>query len=414
MKLSSLFRGKSGVLRGNFLILTLSWVIMYAAGPIPQTYASLYYLSLGADAFLLSIIGFAGSVAIALVQLPGGYLADKHGRRWLVATMTYGLAFGTFFFIFAPSWPFIMIGSIVQSVCAIYGPALMAMVIDSLPPENRGTGYSLQSVITSLVLLPAPLIAQYLVLRFNLDLGMRVAYTIVLVAYFATATLRLKLKETLPPNDTEDRPKILEALRDFPKSVKESIGVWGRLSRSSFYLFLASMSINGIVVACYTYFVVYATEVLSITESQRALIMVFMYITIAVPGILAGLSMDVLGRKHFLILGYLLYIPGMLLFVNADFNMLLLAFFFYGLGNMLQVNSYQVLMGDMIPRKLRGTATGCIQFFMYLAQALLQVLVGFLYAFVSPQLPFLLLAAAALPFALLVAFKVSEPAVKEI
>jgi DHA1 family multidrug resistance protein-like MFS transporter len=414
MKLSSLFRGKSGVLRGNFLILTLSWVIMYAAGPIPQTYASLYYLSLGADAFLLSIIGFAGSVAIALVQLPGGYLADKHGRRWLVATMTYGLAFGTFFFIFAPSWPFIMIGSIVQSVCAIYGPALMAMVIDSLPPENRGTGYSLQSVITSLVLLPAPLIAQYLVLRFNLDLGMRVAYTIVLVAYFATATLRLKLKETLPPNDTEDRPKILEALRDFPKSVKESIGVWGRLSRSSFYLFLASMSINGIVVACYTYFVVYATEVLSITESQWALIMAFMYITIAVPGILAGLSMDVLGRKHFLILGYLLYIPGMLLFVNADFNMLLLAFFFYGLGNMLQVNSYQVLMGDMIPRKLRGTATGCIQFFMYLAQALLQVLVGFLYAFVSPQLPFLLLAAAALPFALLVAFKVSEPAVKEI
>ena len=414
MKLSSLFRGKSGVLRGNFLILTLSWVIMYSAGPIPQTYASLYYLSLGADAFLLSIIGFAGSVAIAVVQLPGGYLADKHGRRWLVATMTYGLAFGTFFFIFAPSWPFIMIGSIVQSVCAIYGPALMAMVIDSLPPENRGTGYSLQSVVTSLVLLPAPLIAQYLVLRFNLDLGMRVAYTIVLVAYFATATLRLKLKETLPPTDAGDRPKILEALREFPKSVKESIGVWSKLSRSSFYLFLASMSINGIVVACYTYFVVYATEVLSITESQWALVMAFMYITIAVPGILAGLSMDVLGRKHFLILGYLLYIPGMLLFVNADFNMLLLAFFFYGLGNMLQVNSYQVLMGDMIPRHLRGTATGCIQFFMYLAQALLQVLVGFLYAFVSPQLPFLLLAAAALPFALLVAFKVSEPAVKEI
>jgi MFS family permease len=414
MKLHSLFCGKSAVLRGNFLILTLSWVIMYSAGPIPQTYASLYYLSLGADAFLLSIIGFAGSVAIALVQLPGGYLADKHGRRWLVATMTYGLAFGTFFFIFAPSWPFIILGSIIQSVCAIYGPALMAMVIDSLPPETRGTGYSLQSVITSLVLLPAPLIAQYLVLRFNLDFGMRIAYTIVLVAYFATATLRLKLKETLPRNIGGSHPKILEAIQDFPKSVKESIGVWRKLSKSSFYLFLASMSINGIVVACYTYFVVYATTVLKITESQWALVMAFMYITIAVPGILAGLSMDVLGRKRFLILGYLLYIPGMVLFVNADFNMLLAAFFFYGLGNMLQVNSYQVLMGDMIPRNLRGTATGCIQFFMYLSQALLQVLVGFLYAFVSPQLPFLLLAAAALPFALLIGFKVSEPAIKEI
>jgi len=414
MKLSSLFRGESAVLRGNFLILTLSWAIMYFAGPIPQTYASLYYLSLGADEFLLSVIAFAGSIAIALVQLPGGYLADKHGRRWLVSTMTYGLAVGSFFFIIAPSWPFIMLGMIIQSVCAVYGPALMAMVIDSLPPEHRGAGYSFQSVVTSLVLLPAPLIAQYLVLTFDFDLGMRIAYTIVMVAYFATATLRLKLKETLPPNEAASRPKIVEALREYPKSVKESIGVWRKLSKSAFYLFLASTSINAIVVSCYTYFVVYATSVLSITESQWALVMAFMYLTIAIPGIIAGLSMDVFGRKRFVILGYLLYIPGMVLFVNADFNMLLLAFFFYGLGNMLQLNSYQVLMGDMIPRNLRGTATGCIQFFMYLVQGILQITVGFLYAFVSPQLPFFLLAAAAVPFAALVALKVSEPSVKEI
>jgi MFS family permease len=414
MKLSSLFRGESAVLKGNFLILTLSWTIMYFAIPIPQTYASLYYLSLGADEFLLSIIGFAGSIVIALVQFPGGYLADKHGRRWLVATMTYGLAFGTFFFIIAPSWPFIMLGMIIQSICAIYGPALIAIVIDSLPPENRGAGYSFQLTVANLVLLPAPLIAQYLTLTFNFDVGMRVAYTIVMVAYFATATLRLKLKETLLPNDASNRPKILDALREYPKSVKESIGVWRKLSKSAFYLFLATISINGIVVSCYTYFVVYATSVLSITESQWALVMAFMYSTIAIPIILAGLSMDIFGRKRFLILGYLLYIPSMILFVNADFNMLLLAFFFYGLGNMLQLNSYQVLMGDMIPRNLRGTATGCIQFFMYLSQALLQVLVGFLYAFVSPQLPFLLLAAAAVPFAVLVALKVFEPSVKEI
>jgi len=414
MKLSSVFRGESAVLRSNFLILTLSWVIMYFAIPIPQTYASLYYLSLGADEFLLSVIGFAGSIAIALVQFPGGYLADKHGRRWLVATMTYGLAFGTFFFIIAPSWPFIMLGMIIQSICAIYGPALIAMVIDSLPPEKRGAGYSFQLTVANLVLLPAPLIAQYLTLTFNFDLGMRLAYTVVMVAYFATATLRLKLKETLPPDVANNRPKIVEALREYPKSVKESIGVWRKLSKSAFYVFLATISMNGMVVSCYTYFVVYATSVLGITESQWALVIAFMYLTIAIPSILAGLSMDAFGRKRFLILGYLLYIPGMILFINADFNMLLLAFFFYGLGNMMQLNSYQVLMGDMIPRKLRGTANGCIQFFMYLVQAVLQLVVGFLYAFVSPQLPFLLLAATAVPFAAFIAFKVSEPAVKEV
>jgi dipeptide/tripeptide permease len=58
--------------------------------------------------------------------------------------------------------------------------------------------FSFQSVITTLVLLPAPLIAQYLVVTFNFDLGMRIAYSLVAAAYFAIAILRLKLKETLP------------------------------------------------------------------------------------------------------------------------------------------------------------------------------------------------------------------------
>jgi MFS family permease len=414
MKLSPLFRGESSLLKGNFLLLTVSWAIMYFAHPIPSTYASLYYLSLGADAFLLSVIGFAGSIAIALVQFPGGYLADKHGRRWLIATMSYGLALGTLFFIFAPSWHFIMIGLIVQNACAIYAPALMAMLLDSLPPENRGAGYSFQSVVLNLVLLPAPLIAQYLIFVFNFDLGMRVAYTIVTVAYFAAATLRLRLKETLPSNDANGHPRIMTAVREYPKAVKEGLSVWRRVPKSAFYLFLVSISINGLVVSCQMYFVVYATSVLSITESQWALVMAFMYLSVALPGILAGLGMDVLGRKRFLILGYLLYIPGMILFVSADFTALLLAFFFFGLGNTLQLNSYQVMLGDMIPRSLRGTAAGCIHFFMYLVQAVFQIFVGFLYAFVAPQLPFLLLAGVALPFSVLILFKVFEPSVKEV
>jgi hypothetical protein len=103
----------------------------------------------------------------------------------------------------------------------------------------------------------------------------------------------------------------------------------------------------------------------------------------------------------------------MILFINADFNMLLLAFFFFGLGNLLQLNSYQVLMGDLVPRNLRGTATGCLQFFMFIMQAALQVLVGLLYAFVSPQLPFLLLALTAIPLSVFVFWRVYEPIVKE-
>jgi hypothetical protein len=50
---------------------------------------------------------------------------------------------------------------------------------------------------------------------------------------------------------------------------------------------------------------------------------------------------------------------------------------------------------------------------MFLMQAILQVLVGVLYAFVNPQLPFFLLAATAIPLSIFVFWKVHEPAVKE-
>jgi MFS family permease len=414
MPYSELFRGDKAVLRGNFLLITVSWIILFAFQPIPDTYASLYYIHLGASTFLLSILGFAGSIAVALVQFPGGYLADKHGRRWLIVSMTFGLAISSLFFVFAPSWQFILIGLLLQNLFSIYGPALMAMVIDSLPPENRGAGFSLQSVITTLVLLPAPLIAQYLVVIFNFDLGMRVAYTIVSGAYFAIAILRLKLKETLPADGSKPRIQLFDILRNYPKAVKEGIYVWTKVPKSAFNLFLAIIIVNGLVVSCQLYFVVYATTILKITLEQWAIVTAFRYLSIAIPGILAGLAMDTLGRKRFLILGYLLYVPGMVLFINADFYRLLLAFFFFGLGNLLQLNSYQVLMGDLIPRGLRGTATGCLQFFMFIMQAIMQIAIGFLYSYVSPELPFLVLAGSAIPLSIFVLIRVYEPSIKEV
>jgi MFS family permease len=420
MRLSERLRGENAVLTGNFLVLMVTWVLMYSTQPIPDTYSSLYYLSLGATPFLLSVMFFAGSLAVAFVQVPGGYLADKNGRRWLIATMSFGLALGYLFFIFAPSWHFIVLGMVIQNLCLIYQPALMAMMLDSLEPGKRGTGFNFQSVLLSLISLPAPLIAAVLILvngqyvSPQSDFGMRIAYTIVLVAYLVAAALRVKLKETLVSNGNNGRPKILQAFREYPKCIRESWLVWGKVPKSAFYLFLTTIGINSLVAGCQIFFVIYATEVLKITGAQYAVVIAFMYLSIALPGLVAGFRMDVAGRKRFLVLGYLLYIPAMLLFVVADFYLLLVAFFLFGLGNMLRVNSSQVLLGDLIPRDLRGKAIGFLQLFLYLTQAFVYLLIGFLYSFVAPWLPFVLLAAAAVPFGLLVVFKISDPQIKEV
>jgi len=420
MGISDQLWGKNAVLSGNFLVLIITWVLMYSTQPIPDTYASLYYVSLGATPFLMSLMFFIGALATAFVQFPGGYLAYKHGRRWLVATMSFGLAIGYVFYVFAPSWHFIVIGMVIQNLCLIYTPALMSMMLDSLEPSKRGTGFNFQSVLMNLIMIPAPLIAAALVLvggeyvSPQSDLGMRIAFSIVLVAYTIAAFLRLKLKETLPFNGENDRPNILQAFREYPKIVRESWQVWSKVPRSAYYLFLTTIVINSLVSVCHIFFVLYATTAVNITKTQYAVAMAFSFIAIAVPALLAGFRMDVTGRKRFLVLGYLLYIPAMLLFIVGDFYMLMIALFLYLLGNLLRVNSSQVLLGDLVPRALRGKAVGFLQFFLYLAQAFVFLLGGFLYEFVNPQLPFLLLATAAAPLALLVMLKVSEPKIKEV
>jgi MFS family permease len=420
MGLSDRFRGENAVLSGNFLILMLTWVLMYSTQPITDTFSSKYYLSLGATPWILSVMFFVGSLAIAFVQFPGGYLADKNGRRWLIATMSFGLALGYLFFIFAPSWRFIVLGMIVQNLCLLYTPALMAIMLDSLGPEKKGTGLNFQSVLMALISLPAPIIAAALVLvkgeyvSPQSDFGMRIAFAIVLVAYLIAAAMRLKLKETLPPKGEKARPHIFRAFKEYPKVVRESWQVWGKVPKSAFYLFLTTIGINSLVAGCQVFFVVYATDVMKITGAEYAIAVAFMYLSIAIPAVLAGLRMDSAGRKRFLVLGYILYVPAMLLFAVSNFYLLLASFFLFGLGNMLRVNSSQALLGDLIPRDQRGKAVGFLQFFLYLTQAIAFLIVGFLYSFVAPWLPFVLLAVAAVPLGLVVVFKISDPKIKEI
>ena len=420
MRLNKNFLSERGFLKGNFLILIITWILMYATQPIPSTFESLYFLSLGADTFLLSVIGFVGSLTIALVQVPGGYLADQHGRRWLIVTMTFGLAAGYLFFMLAPSWHFMVLGMTLQSLCLIYQPALLATLLDSVTPEKRGIGFNFQSVLLNFVALPAPLIAAALVLvngeyvSPQSDSGMRIAYTIVFAAYVGAAVLRLRLKETLPANNGDNRPRILQAFREYPRCLRECWNVWRQVPKSASYLFVSMVSINGVVAGCQIFFVVYAKEVLGITGLQWAIVMAFMYLSIALPALFAGFRMDATGRKRFLVLGFLLYVPAMLLFMNADFTLLLVAFFLFGLGNMLRVNSSQALLGDLIPRELRGKAAGFLQFVLFFTQAFVYLLIGFLYSYVAPQLPFLLLAVVAVPLALLLIFRISEPKVKEV
>ena len=84
------------------------------------------------------------------------------------------------------------------------------------------------------------------------------------------------------------------------------------------------------------------------------------------------------------------------------------------MGQMLQGSSYNSLIGDLIPKELRGKVIGCGQFLIYISQAVAQLMIGTLDQYVSPLTPFLLLAVGAIPLSAVVALKVFDIAVKEV
>jgi len=396
--------------RGNYLVLVISWVFMDFAGEIPGTYYALYVKDLNGNDLIIGIIGFASFLCLALVQFPGGYLADKYGRRWLVSTMTFGVALSYIFYALAPSWEAILVGAIIQNFCLIYQPALLAMIADSLTPEKRGMGISITQLIASVSTTPGPAVAAFLYSIYGPINGMRISYGIVVALFLTAAILRSRLRETI-----KDPPKISaqELLHSYPASLKESFKVWSVVPRSMFHLFLTNLVGQFSFAMIFTFIVVYAVEDIGLTRPEWSLILMVLFVTMILVALPVGKLIDRVGRKIPILMSYVLLAPAILLFVYGSFLRLFIALVLMGLVQLLMFSALGALQADLVPKEQRGKVTGFTQFFNYIAMAVGVLIGGILFYSVSHQLPFFLLVMLLIPQFILMLFLVHEPEKRE-
>jgi MFS family permease len=421
LKLAEKLKKEFSFFSGNYLILIISWILMDFANEIPGTYYSDFVIQLGGSATILGVIMFGSLLALASVQFLGGYLADKYGRRWLVSSLTFGVAVSFIFYAVAPSWQFILIGAIIQNLCLLYQPALIAMIADSLPPEKRGMGFSILNLIMSVATTPGPVIALLLVTAYGSIMGMRIAYTIVIILYLAAATVRLKLKESIR---NPEKIGLSEALRSYPKALKEGINVWKVVPRSTLFLFFSELIVRFsfamtqillLVYAFYTLQIGGATNpsALQLARIRWGYVMTALFICMIVLSYPVGKLLDKVGRKIPLIISNLLMIPAIFLFISGNYSTLFISMPLVGFSMLLGFSAYQTLFADLVPQAQRGKATGSMNFFSYVFMALGGAIGGLLYDNVSPALPFFLTAALAIPSVLLILFYVHEPKPEE-
>ena len=395
-------------IKGNYAIIVASWILIDFASEIPATYYALYVLKLGATETVLGLIGLAGFLALASMQFPGGYLADKFGRKWLVSSMTFGVALSFILYAIAPSWPFILIGVILSNFFnSIYQPALMAIVSDSLPSEKRGMGFGIIMLITSTSTTPGPLVAALLYNQFGLEQGMRVTYVIVTALFLIAAILRFRLKETFIETP---RPSWKEFFRSYPTSLRESVNVWKRVPKSMFYLFLSGACMMFGVAAVQTYLVVYAVNVLQVDPAIWAYVLMALPVTMIVASIPIGKVVDKINRKVPILVAYAFFFASLLLFANGwSVYLLFVSLAFLGIGLVMVNAGSGALQADLTQKDCRGKVQGFSSFVNNIMMALGAAAGGFLYEHLSPAMPFYLSMGLVIPAFLITLAMVHEP-----
>jgi len=407
MGLGSILRQEFSFITGNYQVLVVSWMIMDLAMEMPVPNFQYYVTALQGTGLALGIIGLANWVGMAAVAFPGGYLADKYGRRWLITTMTFIMALSNLFFVFAPTWHFILVGTVVHSLCLIYQPALFAMVQDSLPAERRGMGSSLIMLIHGTFNTPGPIVAGLLLIQFGLVDSMRIIYVLVTVLYLIAAIWRLRLKETVANGDPEPI-KVRYFISSYPKAVKESLHVWKVLPPTVFWLFIVQtlvmfgMSMTGVMNA------IYAREVLGIPEEQWWLTFIPLLLSMIVMSIPIGKMVDTIGRKIPMALGLIVFASATLIFSVGNLIIVMIAMSMFAMGQLLVMSSAMALSTDLIDPSNRGKVVGFRNFVGYIFNGLGMLLGNYLYITFFPQLPFYVTLAMIIPALFIVAALIHE------
>jgi MFS family permease len=404
-------RSEFSFIQGNFLIMVLSWLALDFASELPATYYPKYVEALGGTAAIIGLIGASELVARAFVQIPGGYLADKYGRKWLIFTMTFFAGLARVFYIFAPSWEWILVGAVMGGFAGLYQPALNAIIADSVPKEKRGMGFSIIQLIASASTTPAPLIAGYLYTKMGLVPSVRLSYIVVVIGFLAATALRTRLKETV-----EDPAKInlSEMLGSYPRSFRESINVWKVVPRGAFILFLVFIATNFTVGLFQPVFTLYILDDLGIDYVAFSYIMTTLFVSMIILALPAGKIIDKVGKKKPLMAAFVIWAIAVPLLIWGDFYRLIVAMSLIGLLQVLISGATMALTADLVPREHRGKVNGSRGFFTMIALSLGMFAGGWLYDNVGHQVPFLLQLVLIIPPFLLVYFFIEEPEKEEI
>lgn len=199
---------------GNVGILLLTWFLYAIGNAVTSPYFSIYLKMLGANAVDIGLTYSVSVVAQLMTIIPGGYLTDTMGRRLSIIIGTWLITITTYLMVIAPSWQLLAVFYALSMAAGFYQPALLAILIDSLPPEKYASGILVTSVLPPQIpWLVLPPIGGLLINKYGL-LGIRFAYLFSAAISTIVSIIRhFTIKETL--NNKSRSISLRELLRSY-------------------------------------------------------------------------------------------------------------------------------------------------------------------------------------------------------
>lgn len=150
-----------------------------------------YLEVLGAGAIAIGVYGSFMRIVETIYQYPGGWLADRMGRKRALVLFNLIAASGYALYLLTDRWEVVIAGSVlVLAWSSMSQPAVFALIGDTLGKSQRAMGFSVQSIWKRIPIVLAPPIGGYLLKRLGFTAGMHIGFAISIV--FALAAIYLQ------------------------------------------------------------------------------------------------------------------------------------------------------------------------------------------------------------------------------
>jgi MFS family permease len=379
-------------LERNIIAVSAAMFLLALGENLWRRFLPKYLQALGAPITAIGLFGTVEDLLDGLYQYPGGWIADRFGRRRALLAFIALAAAGYAVFLIIGVWWIAFIGlALIMVWDSMASPALFAVVGDALPRSMRTMGFTVQSVLRRVPIVIAPVLGGLMVAESGILRGVREGLLISIALALATLVVASRI----------DIPVIRD---EAPIDFRE---VWRRMPSSLRWLLASDIFIRTCDAMVDVFLVIFALNVIHVTTIDFGVAVAIQSLTAILVYVPAARIAERTGKKPFVIATFVAFalFPLTVVWSNS-FAWLLAAFVVGGLREVGEP-ARKALIIDLAEPALRARVVGLYYFGRSVAIAPAAFIGGLLWK-ISPAVPFYVAAAVGAVGVIVFAATVSE------